>query len=516
MRCRFGLPTVLLVASLQPVETAAQPTPSTTAVSAEQPVTSVPSAALIEPSSAFDIRTINPETFQAIAFRIPEGQQPVVDGRLDDEVWSQAPVQGNFVQREPSFGQPATERTEFRVLYDDRRIYFGVWMWDSDASGILGNEMKRDSGLRRGDQIKIAIDTFHDHRNAFYFSTNPLGALKDANTVENGRTINYDWNVVYQNRTSIDERGWYVEMAVPLSQLRFASAISEATWGLNLCRIVMRKNEESYWVPFPREWGAGGFARVSNAGVLLGLDGLRPRRRLEFLPFAAPSVTRDYDTRTAVDADTNVGFDLKVGINNELTADLTYHTDFAQIEADQEVVNNTRFSLFFPERRPFFTESAGIFDYGKNGSSPGGEAAANDPGILSLFYSRRIGLVDGLQVPIVGGGKVSGRVGEYAIGAINITTNDAELPGAAGPRWLARHCRSALTRGMPCTPATHRIKPGASTAAAAPRWEAITTESGKPIVPPSTCRSAARSWSNRTTRATASRCPDVPSSRRTS
>ncbi|MCA1583498.1 MAG: carbohydrate binding family 9 domain-containing protein, partial [Acidobacteria bacterium] len=236
MRCRFGLPTVLLVASLQPVETAAQPTPSTTAVSAEQPVTSVPSAALIEPSSAFDIRTINPETFQAIAFRIPEGQQPVVDGRLDDEVWSQAPVQGNFVQREPSFGQPATERTEFRVLYDDRRIYFGVWMWDSDASGILGNEMKRDSGLRRGDQIKIAIDTFHDHRNAFYFSTNPLGALKDANTVENGRTINYDWNVVYQNRTSIDERGWYVEMAVPLSQLRFASAISEATWGLNLCR----------------------------------------------------------------------------------------------------------------------------------------------------------------------------------------------------------------------------------------------------------------------------------------
>ena len=223
----------------------------------------------------FDIRRIDPETFHAIAVRIPEGMTPEIDGRLDDEVWQLAPVQGDFVQREPRFGQPATEQTEFRILYDERRIYFGVWLWDSDPSGIIGNEMKRDSGLRRGDQLKISIDTFHDHRNAFYFSTNPLGALKDAHTVENGRTINYDFNVVYQTRTSQDDKGWYVEIAIPFSQLRFKTAIGETSWGFNLCRILMRRNEESYWVPFPREWGAGGFARVSNAGVLLGLQDMR-------------------------------------------------------------------------------------------------------------------------------------------------------------------------------------------------------------------------------------------------
>lgn len=386
--------------------------------------------------AAFDIRLINPETFQALAVRVPDGLRPSIDGRLDDEVWGLAPVQGNFVQREPDFGQPATERTEFRVLYDDTYIYFGVWIWESDPAGIIGNEMKRDSGLRRGDQLKIVIDTFHDHRNAFYFSTNPLGALKDANTVENGRTINYDWNVVYENRTTIDEHGWYVEMAVPLSQLRFATNVGAATWGLNLCRIVMRKNEESYWVPFPREWGAGGFARVSNAGVLRGLHDLRARRRLEFLPYVLPRVARDFDTATTTDTDTNLGFDMKLGVTDDLIADLTYHTDFAQVEADEEVVNNTRFSVFFPEKRQFFTESAGIFDYGKSGSSPGGEAAASDPGILPLFYSRRIGLVEGQQVPLVGGGKLTGRVGPYALGAINIATESAPvLAGGGLQRW---------------------------------------------------------------------------------
>ena len=173
-----------------------------------------------------------------------------------------------------------------------------MWVWDSDPSGIMGSEMKRDAGLNKGDQLKITIDTFHDHRNAFYFSTNPLGAYKDANTVENGRTINYDWNAVWDNKTSIDDQGWYIEIAIPLSQLRFKTTIGESTWGLNLCRILFRKNEESYWVPFPREWGASGFARVSNAGVLQGLSGIKSRRRIEFVPFLLPTASRDYVGRT--------------------------------------------------------------------------------------------------------------------------------------------------------------------------------------------------------------------------
>ena len=377
--------------------------------------------------SAFDIKAIDPETFRAIAVKIADGQQPSIDGKLTDQAWSLAPVQGNFVQREPDYGQASSEKTEFRVLYNDQTLFLGVWVWDSDAAGILASEMKRDAGLNKGDQIKITIDTFHDHRNAFYFSTNPLGAYKDANTVENGRTINYDWNAVWDNKTSVDDQGWYIEIAIPLSQLRFRTAIGESVWGINLCRILFRKNEESYWVPFPREWGASGFARVSNAGVLGGLKDLKSRRRMEFVPFLLPTASRDYVARSEGETDAKYGGDFKIGLTNDLIADFTYHTDFAQVEADQEVVNLTRFSLFFPEKRQLFTEGAGIFDFGKAVSGLGGEAAANDPGLLALFYSRRIGLVDGQQVPLIGGGRVTGRVGQYAVGVLNITTQEETI-----------------------------------------------------------------------------------------
>ena len=375
----------------------------------------------------FDIKLIDPETFRATALRLAEGQQPDIDGRLTEEAWALAPSQGNFIQREPSFGAPATEPTEFRILYDDRMLYIGVWVFDSSPAGIMGSELKRDSGLNKGDQLKITIDTFHDHRNAFYFSTNPLGAYKDANTAENGRTINYDWNAVWDNKTSIDDKGWYIEIAIPLSQLRFRTTIGESTWGINFCRILFRKNEESYWVPFPREWGPSGFARVSNSGVLQGLTNLRARRRIEFVPFVLPSASRDYAVSPDVSTDAKYGGDLKVGLTNDLIADFTYHTDFAQVEADQEVVNLTRFSLFFPEKRQFFTEAAGVFDFGKAGTSSGGDASASDPGLLALYYSRRIGLVDGQQVPIIGGGRVTGRAGPYTIGVLNIATEEETL-----------------------------------------------------------------------------------------
>ena len=378
--------------------------------------------------ASFDIKTVDPETFRAIAHRISAEQRPEIDGKLTDPAWSLAPVQGNFVQREPSYGAPSTEKTEFRILYDERALYIGVWVFESDPAAIMGSEMKRDAGLNKGDQLKITIDTFHDHRNAFYFSTNPLGAYKDANTIENGRTINYDWNAVWNNKTSIDDQGWYIEIEIPLSQLRFKTTIGESTWGLNLCRILFRKNEEAYWVPFPREWGPSGFARVSNAGVLQGLKDLKARRRLEFVPFVSPSSSRDYVAATTFHNDAKYGGDFKIGLTNDLIADFTYHTDFAQVEADQEVVNLTRFSLFFPEKRQFFTETAGIFDFGKSVSAGlGGEAAANDPGLLNLFYSRRIGLVDGQQVPIIGGGRVTGRIGDYAIGVMNIATEEETL-----------------------------------------------------------------------------------------
>jgi len=368
-----------------------------------------------------DLAHIDPQTFHAMAVRIPRGQAPKIDGRLDDAAWALAPAQGNFIQREPNAGAPISERTEFKVLYDDRKIYFGLWAFDSDPNGIRASEYKRDSGLAKGDQMRIVIDTFHDRRNGFYFATNPLGAEKDAQYTDNARVTNNDWNAVWECRTSRDGHGWYAEIAIPLSQLRFKTAIGETTWGLNVGRRIVRKNEESYWVSYPRAQGAYGFARLSNAGVLDGLRDIEARRRLEVVPFVAPTASHDDVTGTSTTDLAHYGVDARVGITDTLTADITYKTDFAQVEADQEVVNTSRFSLFFPEKRQFFTETAGLFNYGKTGTENGDQG----PGLLPLFYSRRIGLTDdGLEVPILAGGRVTGRAGPYTLGVMNIETDE--------------------------------------------------------------------------------------------
>jgi hypothetical protein len=386
--------------------------------------------------SIVDVRKIDPDTFRAIAARLPKGRAPKIDGRLEDEEWKLAGASGNFIQREPSFGAPSTERTEFKILYDDRKIYFAVWAYDSDPSGITASELKRDSGLQKGDQIKIKIDTFNDHRNSFGFYTNPLGAYKDNYAADNGRLVNYDWNAVWECKTSRDERGWYVEIAIPLSQLRFKSSPAETVWGLNVCRVIIRKQEETYWVPFPREWGAFGFSRVASAGHLLGLEGLRARRQFELVPFVVPQVSRDFDAGTATSGSAKYGFDLRLGLTSNVTADLTYRTDFAQVEADQEVVNTTRFSLFFPEKRQFFTESAGIFDFGRgSGVNTQGQDTSSESataGLLGVFYSRRVGLDEGREVPIIGGGKVTGRTGSYTFGLMNVETDRTSYRSTSG------------------------------------------------------------------------------------
>ncbi|MBE3133365.1 MAG: carbohydrate binding family 9 domain-containing protein, partial [Acidobacteria bacterium] len=378
------------------------------------------------------INTIDPETLRAIAMRLPAGKAPRIDGHLDDEVWELAQVAGAFIQREPKSGAPASERTEFKILYDDRKIYFGIWCFDSDPKGIRASELKRDAMLMKGDHLKINIDTFHDHRNAFYFATNPLGARKDSNSTESGRTINYDWNAVWEAKTSRDEHGWYVEIAIPFSQLRFNSRLPETTWGLNLCRVIVRKNEDAYWAPFPRELGTPGFSRLQYAGHLVGLNALQSRRQLEFVPFVAPTIARDYDAGASRNA-ARYGFDVRLGLASNLTADLTYRTDFAQVEADEEVVNTSRFSLFFPEKRQFFTESAGIFDYGRaGGSGLTGPELAKTPGLLPIFYSRRIGLDDsGREVRLLGGARIAGRTGKYAIGVMNVETDETTFHSGA-------------------------------------------------------------------------------------
>ena len=333
----------------------------------------------------FDITTDRSREHSSLAraARSPDGHAPKIDGRLDDEVWTLAPVAGQLLPaRARTTGSRRPRQTEFRVLYDDQTLYFGVWVWDSDPSGIMGSEMKRDAGLNKGDQLKITIDTFHDHRNAFYFSTNPLGAYKDANTVENGRTINYDWNAVWDNKTSIDDKGWYIEMAIPLNQLRFKTTIGESTWGFNLCRILFRKNEEIVLGAVPARVGRLGLRAHVECRRAAGAERhqVAPANRVRALRVA--EAARDYLAAPDADVDAKYGGDFKIGVTDDLMADFTYHTDFAQVEADQEVVNLTRFSLFFPEKRQFFTESGGHLRLRQVGGRPGGDAAANDPGLL--------------------------------------------------------------------------------------------------------------------------------------
>jgi hypothetical protein len=372
-----------------------------------------------------DVNAVNPETFRAVANRLAAAETVTIDGRLDDEAWARAERHGRFIQREPQLGHPASEPTEFSVLYDDRCIYFGIWAFDSDYRGIAASELKRDASLKKGDQVKIIIDSFRDRQNGYFFSTNPLGAFKDAQHIDNGRTINMDWNAVWEVKTSVDDGGWYAEIKIPFSQLRFKGGSVDEVWGLNVSRVVIRKNEDSYWVPFPREWGTPGFSRVSSAGLLTGLRDLSARRRFEAVPYVSPAVVQNAAAGLPAASDARVGFDLRVGVTSALTADVTYHTDFAQVEADEETINLSRFNLMFAEKRQFFSEPAGLFGYGaaaerEHGASPTGP---QEPGLLPLFYSRRIGQVGGSDVPIRFGARVTGRTGAYQVGVMEVQTD---------------------------------------------------------------------------------------------
>ena len=395
---------------------------------AQAPSGSVATRAVEEPDpdAVIDVHTVDPHQFKATAARVPAGQAPKIDGVLDDEVWQLAQPFGDFIQREPAVGRHSTERTEFRVLYDDRRLYVAVWAYEPDPGGIVASEMLRDSGLRKGDSVRIVLDTFHDHRNAFYFSTNPLGAQKDGYATENG-VMNWEWNAVWYVKVTRDAKGYYSEFAIPLSQLRFKGSEGTQEWGFNVGRIIVHKREETHFTPFPREWSGPGIYRISGAGLLTGLDDLHPRRRLEFIPFGAPGVSRDFDAGTPTRTRAGYGADLRASLTSTLNADLTFKTDFAQVEADQEVVNLTRFGLFFPEKRQFFTEGAGIFGFGRTNDEGGTGQRTASAGPLSLYYSRSIGLsADGREVPLVGGGRLSGNVGPYAVGFMNIETDTAD------------------------------------------------------------------------------------------
>ncbi len=338
---------------------------------------------------------------------------PNIDGRLDDEVWLQAPPRADFFQREPLEGAPPTERTEVRILFDDENIYFALRCFDSQADRLVANHMRRDADLEENDNIQIILDPYNDHRGGFFFSTNPLGARQDLLLIDEGRTRNQAWDSVWQSRTSVDSLGWSAEVAIPFDQVRYPDS-DDAVWGINIGRAIRRKNEEVFLVPPPQSYGYRGRYRTSRLALLKGLGRLRSRPPLALAPFLLSTARRDFSSGDPNEYGLDPGLDLKHGLTPSLTLDLSYKTDFAQVEVDQEQINLTRFSLFFPEKRDFFLEGAGIFEFGERGQR-------GRPPTL-LFYSRRIGIEEGHNLPVVAGGKLTGRAGAYQIGALRMTT----------------------------------------------------------------------------------------------
>ncbi|MFQ6039911.1 MAG: DUF5916 domain-containing protein [Candidatus Poribacteria bacterium] len=356
------------------------------------------------------------EEYRAEAYRTYESIE--LDGEFNEFDWQKAKPIRQFVQVEPDEGKPITQPMEVRVLYDDENIYLGFTCFDSDISRLVANEMRRDArDLHENDNVYVLLDTYNDRRSGFFFRINALGAMQDSAVTNSGDSMNRNWDAVWACRAKIKEDRWTVEMAIPFSQLRFKRS-DEMTWGMNVGREIARNQETSIWVPVSKSYGGMAKYRTTNLGTLVGLKGIYPARHLELLPYILPGVSRTSESETEVNHVFDIGLDVKYGITSNLTGDLTFNTDFAQVEADEERVNLTRFSLFFPEKRPFFLEGAGMFDFGIPRTS------FRRPPPLLLFYSRRIGLEEGHAVPIITGGKMTGKIGSYNVGLLNVLTDE--------------------------------------------------------------------------------------------
>ena len=370
----------------------------------------------------------------AVAVRVPSA--PVIDGRvLDDPAWTSIEPVTGFRQTTPEDGAAASERTEVRVAYSNDTLYFGVVCYDSDPSTIIVSDSRRDSPLTETDSFQIIFDTYLDQQNGFVFGTNPSGLEYDGQVTNEGqgsggfgsftggggggggrqqrgagRGFNLNWDGSWEVQTEVSEIGWSAEFAIPFRTLRYPTGTAQ-TWGLNFQRNIRRRNETAFWAALPRQYN---LYRLSLAGQLTGLE-VPAQRNLKIVPYVlGNAIHSDFaDTGTPLFGDT--GVDLKYSVTPSLTFDATYNTDFAQVEVDDQQINLDRFNLFFPEKRPFFLENAGLFGVGNSGST-------------ELFFSRRIGIGPGGEViPILGGGRLSGQVGgNVNVGLLNMQTEGIE------------------------------------------------------------------------------------------
>jgi Domain of unknown function (DUF5916)/Carbohydrate family 9 binding domain-like len=337
-----------------------------------------------------------------------------LDPSLAADVWLRADSITDFRQREPLEGSPATQHTTVKVARDSLAVYVAVRANDEEPSKIRATQLRRDADLTTDDNVTLIIDSFHDRRSAFEFRTNPLAAMWDAQ-LSGQEDENADWNGIWDVAVSRDAHGWTAIFRIPFRTLRFKAG-SGTTFGFNVRRFIRRNNEEDLWRSFSRTQG---LTHLQFAGELTGFGQLDRRRDVDLRPYmlgrayqgAHDSVGNPLEN---AGVSGKLGGDVKIAVSSTLTSDLTVNTDFAQVEVDQQVINLTRLPTFFPEKREFFLESSGIFDFGA-------------PQLAQLFYSRRIGLTDsGTTVPILGGARLYGKAGPWTIGALDARTGGAD------------------------------------------------------------------------------------------
>lgn len=359
---------------------------------------------------------------------------PVIDGVIGDAEWEGAALLSGFTQLDPQEGAPVTEETEVLVAYDAGNLYFAVRGSDSEPEGVVAKVLTRDAELTYDDTVEILLDTFQDGRNGFLFATNPLGVQVDALIRNEGEQINYDWDGLWSCAARRDERGFTVEMSIPFRTLRFDPAESQV-WGLNVTRLIARKRELAFWAPASHADGFYARYKVSRFGRLTGLEDIEQGGRYLFKPYVLAGGRRHQDARFGDDV-AEVGGDLKVNLTPQLVADLTYNTDFAETEADEQVVNLSRVPILLAEKREFFLEGANLFFFGERPEPHyHGERTF-------LFNSRRIGLTDdgALGIPVVGGAKLTGQIGGTGVGLLSMTTGSLDFTSPDG-----------TTRGEPRT-----------------------------------------------------------------
>ena len=374
-----------------------------------------------------------------------------IDGRLDEAIYATVEPISGFIQQEPFEGQPATEQTEAWILFDDVNLYIAARNWDSHPEREVANELRRDNGNILGNEnFTFVIDTLHDRRNGYLFQTNLLGGLRDMTVTDDQQ--NSAWNGIWYVKTDRFDHGWTLEVSIPFKSLRYSGS-GPQTWGINLRRLVKWKNEFSYLSLVPAALGTGGVSRMASAATVIGLETPAESKNIEFKPYAMSSLTTNKTGAAPFDnrGDANAGLDFKYGVTRSMILDATYRTDFAQVEEDVQQINLTRFSLFYPEKRDFFIEGQGIFDFG-------GVQAGNSPGdVPLLFFSRQIGLSNGQAVPVIGGVRLTGRAGDYSVGALNIQTDDAPEAKAVSTNFSAlRFKRNLLRRSNVGVMATRR------------------------------------------------------------